>query len=60
MLEGRVFGEGGVDKQVVGAGARGMGRGGGVEVEKEGMSKEGEVAVGEWGIKGERARYRRG
>ena len=44
------MGEGGLDKQVVGAGARGTGRGGGggesLEVAKKEISKEGEVVVG--------------
>ena len=51
VLEGQIFGKGaggtgswrrGVDKQVVGAGARGVK---GVEVAKEMISKEGRVAV---------------
>ena len=41
------MGEGGLDKQVVGFGARGTGRWGeGLEVAKEGISKEDEVVVG--------------
>ena len=35
-----------MDKQVVGAGARGVGGGGRIEVAKEGITKEGEVVVG--------------